>query len=184
MRGRKGQPAEVKAAKGNPGKRPLDVASDTAAPEMKNTTPPGLTVQGKKIWQDIAPKLSHSKLLRDTDRHLLMRYCDTLAQYWKVTRKVRKKGEAYNCKMTHGGKMLRINPWFSAQERLGNRLEKMEDRLGLSPRARQELMFRLAQVPAAPPGELFVDNSLDPDTSDISGVMALSFLNAPPAGNA
>ena len=184
-RGRKGQAAETKFAKGNPGKRDVKTASATDLPHIGIATPAKLTREGKKVWQDLVPKLVHSKLLRVTDQEVLTRYCDMVAQYWKATRQVRKMGEVYEATMTHGqGKMMRINPWFAIQSRLVDKLQNMEDRLGLSPRSRQELMFRLAQVPATPPGELFKDGDESLPAPDATPGRAVGFLNGPVAGNA
>lgn len=151
MRGRKSQPAEVKEAKGNPGRRPTGAVSTADVPELSGGAPAHLTTEGKKIWRDLAPQLRQTKLIRQTDRLALARYCDTLADYWKVTRELRTKKHVYEAERVDGGKMLRVNPLFMVQDRLARRLDTMEDRFGLTPRARQELFYRLAQAPAAPP---------------------------------
>lgn len=183
-RGRKGQPAEVKEAKGNPGKRPNPMASTDDLPELEAAAPKELRGEARKIYAEVAKQLAHVKLLRASDRQALARYCDTLNEYWKVTRKLqgpkaRGGGYTYEAKTTSGGKMLRANPLFMIQDRLARRLDTMEDRFGLNPRARQEIMYRLAQQGASPqlpfPGG---EDERTPGDSDPEG--AVGFLNRTP----
>lgn len=146
MRGRKGQTAEVRAAKGNPGKRGgKGTAVADEQPALKLGVPCHLTAAGKRIWSDLAPKLTRINLLRETDLQSFSRYCDMLSEYWKVTRELRRKHYTYEAETTIGGKLLRLNPLFMVQSRLARQLDSMEDRFGLTPRARQEVLFRMSQ---------------------------------------
>lgn len=146
MRGNKGQPAAIRAAKGNPGKRGGKIpAAAEAQPALKLAAPGKLTDAGKVIWRDLAPKLKKINLLRETDLPSFTRYCDTLSEYWKVTRELRRKNYTYEAETTVGGKLLRLNPLFMVQSRLARLLDSLEDRFGLTPRARQEVLQRMAQ---------------------------------------
>lgn len=171
--GPKPQSKAVRAAKGNPGKRaptgvkntkPPAPAVDTkpadgkpadlaAAPKVPGGVPRELTKEGKSVWNLIAPMLAKSKLYHATDRIALSRYCDTVSEYWKVTRKLRKMQYTYKVPKVGGGTMLRFNPLFSVQDRLARRLDVLEHQFGLTPRSRQEILYRLqAQVPELPLG--------------------------------
>lgn len=150
-RGRKAQPAELAAAKGNPGKRAIRPAAVVDAPEIAGAAPAELTKEGRAVWSKLRPNLAEMKLLRATDEPLFARYCDALAEFWKATRKLRRRGAVYDAPMTNGGTMRRLDPLFHVQERLQKRLEAMEDRLGLSPRARQEIIHRMSQAAAPLP---------------------------------
>lgn len=154
-RGRKAQPAEIAEAKGNPGKRAQRAAPAVEAPELAGGAPQSLTAEGRKVWAELHKSLSQLKLLRQTDRQVFLRYCDTVAEYWKITRQLRRSGSTYLAPMTGGvGKMRRIDPRFLVQERLAKRLESMEDRLGLNPRARHEILHRLSNMaPQLPLGD-------------------------------
>ena len=176
-RGRKGQPAEVKDAKGNPGNRPNKAASTDALPEDKGGAPAHLKAEAKKIWAALAPHLQRSKLMRVTDRNAFARYCQSLADYWEATRQLGTNGHVYDAPMTNGGTMKRINPWFGVQDRIGRRLENLEDRFGLSPRSRQEVMFRMASLGATPPPLPAGDDELPLAQPDSAAKGPVGFLN-------
>ena len=83
MRGRKEQPAAIRAAKGNPGKGGgKATASRAPAPALKTAAPPTLTPAGKVIWRDLAAKLKSINLLRDTDLQslALLRYAGRILE--------------------------------------------------------------------------------------------------------
>ncbi len=167
--GRKAQPASVNAAKGNPGKRSrprpstakgakgepstAKPARDDLAAVSKGGVPRELTKEGKVIWNIIAPMLVKSNFYHPTYRLSLTRYCDTVAEYWKVTRKLRRGSYTYEAKKVGGGTMLRFNPLFMVQDRLARRLDTLEHNFGLNPRARGEVMARLTEQIALPLGE-------------------------------
>jgi P27 family predicted phage terminase small subunit len=156
-RGRKADSPAVQAAKGNPGKRAQrKPAAVPEAAEIADAAPDQLTDVGKAIWRRLRPHLVQMKLLRATDEPVFVRYCDTLAEFWKVQKAVRKHGTTYLAPMTGGvGKMRRIDPRFNVASRLKKELIEMEDRLGLNPRARQEQLMKMAQAAGTQlPGEL------------------------------
>ncbi len=123
MKGRKRDSAAVRDAKGNLGKRrraPATAAKPTpsaAPPTLPGGIPRELTKQGKRVWQLVAPLLLKQKLLKPTDRLSLTRYCDTIAEYWRVTRELREKDYTYEAEKVGSGKMLRFNPLFMVQAR-------------------------------------------------------------------
>lgn len=154
MRGRKSQPAAVKSAKGNPGRRAIP-----AEPEGKPTgrvaaAPRELGAEAKKVWAQMAPELTRLKFLRETDLSAFARYCEHLARWWGLTKDLRKEGETYETQSAHGN-MMRVNPKFMVRERIEKRLEPLEDRFGLTPGARMQIMQRLAVVTPVPVGGLF-----------------------------
>lgn len=153
-RGRRPEPGEVKEAKGNPGRRPNATGAAVELPGLGAEAPEQLTGEARTIWGALAPELARMKLLRATDAPVFARYCDHLARFWRVKAALDGVGEVYETDSAHG-RMLRINPWFAVLDRLCKRLEALEDRIGLSPAARQQLLLRMAAVPAAPlPGPL------------------------------
>ncbi len=123
MKGRKRDSAPVRAAKGTATRRrraPATAAKPTpspAAPSLPGGIPRELTRQGKRVWQIVAPLLLTQKLLKPTDRLSLTRYCDTIAEYWRVTRELREKDYTYEAEKVGSGKMLRFNPLFIVQAR-------------------------------------------------------------------
>ena len=69
------------------------------------------------MWNLVAPMLLKQKLLKPIDRISLTRYCDTVAEYWKVTRELREKDYTYEAEKVDSDKMLRFNPLFMVQAR-------------------------------------------------------------------
>jgi P27 family predicted phage terminase small subunit len=137
------EPDALKAAKGNPGKRKL-AATAPSAVVTKGTKPPHqLNAAALAVWRQIAPELERMNFLRSTDRHAFARYCDTLARFWDVRKKLGGGKVTYWTDSAHG-KMQRVNPLFLVEERLAKRLTDLEDRFGLSPASRQQIMLRLA----------------------------------------
>ena len=165
--GRRPQPTEVKKARGNPGRRRLssDDAS-SAQPGFAAIAPPSqLRQAGVTVWKQIAPELANMNLLRPSDRHAFGRYCESLGHFWDVTRRLHKEGDTYTSESAHGT-LKRINPLFLLQERLAKRLEGLEDRFGLSPAARQQILARFAaHQPSLPLSRPEADRGNDGETS-------------------
>lgn len=140
----------MKEAKGNPGRRRV-----VKEPESANAAPmpKGLSAAAKKVWAEMAPELQRMKFLRPTDAGAFARYCEHLTRWWALTRSLRKTGETYESTSQHGT-LLRVRPEFLVRERLEKRMEALEDRFGLSPAARQQILQRLAVVNPAPAGDL------------------------------
>lgn len=154
MRGRHPKPGAVKEAQGNPGHRPI--APDPAALSPVLTAPQAalpfarLSEDARHAYDIIGADLRRLNFVRSTDEPLLLRYCDALARFWRVTGELDVLGgETYETSSAHGN-MLRMRPQFMVQERLARRLESMEDRLGLSPMARQQYLVRMAAAGAQP----------------------------------
>jgi P27 family predicted phage terminase small subunit len=144
MKGRKAKPAEVKAAQGNPGRRPIHHAPDL--PGLSLQPPKDLPAAARRIWEALAPELSRLKLLRATDLGAFARYCEHLARWAELTKALRKSGETYVTQSAHGT-MRRIDPNFMVRDRIEGRLHELEDRFGLTPMARQQLLQKLAIAP-------------------------------------
>jgi P27 family predicted phage terminase small subunit len=152
-RGRRREPDALKEIKGNPGKRPVapDPAPETTPAAAIAMKPPAkLSAGGLAIWREIAPELQRLNFLRHSDRQTFARYCETLARYWNVTRQLKSKDLTYWTESAHG-KLKRVNPLFQVENWLERRLVPLEDRFGLSPAARQQILLRLANAPGQLP---------------------------------
>jgi P27 family predicted phage terminase small subunit len=125
----------------------------------------------------MAPELTRLKFLRETDLSAFSRYCEHLARWWALTKELRKEGETYETQSAHGN-MLRVNPKFVVRERIEKRLEPLEDRFGLTPGARMQIMQRLAVVPPLPVGGLFDDDKDKPaGQAPVTPASPLGLLN-------
>lgn len=143
----------MKRAAGNPGRRALPAAdaAEGAAAATKLKPPVRLVAGAVAIWDDLAPELQRLNFLRGTDRHAFARYCQTLAEYWTITRNLQRNGRTYKVESAHGT-YQRLRPEFLMQDRLFKRLTDLEDRFGLSPAARQAILARLANLQPTLPG--------------------------------
>ncbi|WP_261764133.1 phage terminase small subunit P27 family [Kozakia baliensis] len=130
-------------ARGNPGKR----ARKSTVKEIPSiagvTAPKHMRAKGRKFWEEVAGYLIDSRIVRASDRNALARYCETLADYVAMTKELDMQGHVYKSKSNHG-ELLRISPYFMVQERLVKRLQDLEDRFGLTPASRQQIMARMA----------------------------------------
>ncbi|MDW3204586.1 MAG: phage terminase small subunit P27 family [Alphaproteobacteria bacterium] len=150
-RGRKPKPAEVSEAQGNPGRRPK-AAPPPSVPTLGSLSAPKelRRADQKAVWEKLAPLLARMNFLRATDQAAMVRYCIHLADWHALTRELKGRAFTYETVSNHGT-MERVKPAFLVRERIENRLEKLEDKLGLTPSARQSILQSLASaVPQLP----------------------------------
>lgn len=186
--GRRPKPAGLKTAQGNPGHRhvPEIPAQPAPAPIMSDGAI-RLNTEASALFEYVSSALKRMNFVRQSDDPLLRRYCDLTARFWRLSQKVDALGgETYECETTVGGKMERIRPHFLAMMMLSKRLETMEDRLGLSPAARQQYLlkvFAAGQQPTLPGAEpelpTLDDAGVAPPVPDLlsGGVLRRDALN-------
>jgi P27 family predicted phage terminase small subunit len=105
------------------------------------------------VWDRLAPELARVKFLRATDVGAFERYCVALTEWWRLTGAIERDGFSVAVQLGHGHAIRRINPDVQARTRIARELTDLEDRFGLSARARYELAARLSAAAAA--GSLF-----------------------------
>lgn len=159
MKGRKAKPDALKLAQGNPGKRHISIDPENETPEelpeITGNIPSELSERARGVWKKLVPELSRMRFLKESDRAAFTRYCEYCGEWWRLTKDIEAEGTSYWTESAHG-KMQRINPKFIVRERIEKSLERLDDRFGLNPAARQQMMQRLAGVlPSSPPGGLF-----------------------------
>lgn len=144
-RGPKPEPAAIKIAKGNPGRRrvgadPVELDEQVGGIRAPKT----LTKEQREVWDQFAPDLERLKLLRSTDVGMFTRYCVYLAQWRAAERAVRRQKLVTVTKSKHVT-MERLNRNLQAMLLLDKRLTDIEDRFGMNPAARQRIFAQLAQ---------------------------------------
>lgn len=162
-RGPKPEPASVKLAKGNTGRRPIvDDGSivDGDAPAAPAIRPPSwLKKEGLKVWERLAPRLIALRLLGPADVETFGRYCRNFARWLKMQDTLDKEGETYESESAHG-KLKRAHPAFLISDRLDRKLESVEDRFGLNPAERQRIM--VSRAAAGAQGEMPLSGGRNP----------------------
>jgi P27 family predicted phage terminase small subunit len=95
--------------------------------------------------------MSSSNLIKKADGNAFGRYCAYMAEWVELDRKLREMGEVIYETDTRHGKMQRIHPLFNARDRTESNLIKLEEQLGLTPRARIAILAHLSgQQPSLP----------------------------------
>ena len=145
MKGRRPDSDVTREAKGAAGKRRSTAPVDAPASASAIRPLAKLTPAATAIWRSLAPDLERRNLLRDTDRQALARYCQDVTTYWTLAEELRREGVTYVTESAHGT-MRRVDPRFLVQERIVTRLIAAEDRFGLSPLSRQQLLRLVANA--------------------------------------
>jgi len=158
--GPKPKPAEVAAKQGNPGHRTIVKTPDADAassdptmqpspPASNAAAPEWLDEMGHKVWQLYMPRLKGMGYVKDTDMLAFARLCDHTARWLRLRDKVDAVGESYETESRHG-KMQRINPDFAAMLRIEEKMVQLEDRFGLTPSSRQQILARFTEPTVLP----------------------------------
>lgn len=157
-RGRRALPDEIKALKGNPGKRRLMLdapAADADTGPVK--APPYVsTVLEKEIFKRVSTQLSTIRFIKTTDADALARWAVWLAKWVDIKRRLQgKKIDVYYETKSKHGKMLRAHPLYASMIQIDKQLMALEDRIGLNPTSRQAILRGIINSPQLPPGDLF-----------------------------
>ena len=162
-RGPKPEPAAVKVAKGNPGRRPIGTDASVASSPIEAAamvSPPSWLEDGKglEVWKRLAPRLAQMKLLGSIDVETFGRYCRNFSRWLKMQERLDKVGEIYEIE-TASGLVRRVDPSFLVADRLERSLVAAEACFGLNPAERQRIFAARAATGAT--GDLF-----DPPTTE------------------
>ena len=177
---------EIAEKQGNPGHRPIvkapsdGSASEIGAPPVDATVPDWLDEGGRAIWLAYMPRLKTMGYMKDTDRLAFARLCDHTARWMRLRLKVNDRGESYTTESRHG-KMERINPDFAAMLRLEEKMVQLEDRFGLTPSARQQILARLAD-PSDLPLAIPSHDAAPQSTASPVGMLAPNRITPPTSG--
>lgn len=158
-RGRKALPDEIKALKGNPGKRRLNLAPAADNPSRKIEQPKYLKGENEKqIFKRVAEELNRIAFIRASDVDILARWCYYMSKWISLKARIDKKNaDVYYETASKHGKMLRTHPLFASMLQLERMMMAQEDRLGLNPSSRQTILRGLINSPQIPTGGLFGD---------------------------
>jgi P27 family predicted phage terminase small subunit len=163
-RGRKPQPAAVKEAKGNPGRRRIPKAAEEQAPDL-GTVPAWLDTSahapkdGQEIaalavetWRRLQPLATGMKLLKATDEWTLGRFCQYQAEWVHFTRVLAAEGYWYEKVQGNGETAKLPHPASRARRDAERSLQSLGEAMGLTPAARLRITQQLVQALPSQPG--------------------------------
>jgi phage terminase small subunit len=169
-RGRRRTSDDLKALKANPTERRRALAQAQASQgnAAKAASPRKLSALytpsflrralEKRIYSRVVDDLISRRLARAADLDAYGRWASYLARWITLDRKLKPGDEAYETESKHG-KMLRKHPHFAAMIDLERVMMALEDRLGLNPAARQNIIRGIAALANTPfAGDLFAED--------------------------
>ena len=184
-RGRRAQPDAVKALKGNPGKRKLSLEGGkqegvVGAERQKAVVsiPEFLTHDREKvIFTRIIEDYLQRRIARPVDITAYGRWASYVHRWVSCKDQLDGKATGYKIASNHGERLAR-HPMFKDMLDIERVLQSLEDRLGLNPVARQNIIRGLSAMPAAL-GGLFGDEP-HPDDKPASEMPEGDAPEAPP----
>jgi phage terminase small subunit len=162
-RGRHRQPDELKALRGNPGKRKLAKPGQNLPAVAKReplVAPDFLTTEPeKKIFKLVVEDYLQGAIARPSDVNAYARYAVYLAR-WMAAKEFMNGIPSFVQVISNHGQRLARHPLIKDMLDFEKVLQSLEDRLGLNPVARQNIVRGLAALPPAL-GNLFGDDPQD-----------------------
>lgn len=157
-RGPHSEPAAIKKAKGNSGRRKIGEDPAPSAVAVVSVKPPSwLKGRAKRVWSSIAPDIIGKKLLTQTDAATFARYCVNFARWLDANDYINNQGAHYSTDTGYD----RVRSAMVISLRLDPILERVEDRFGLNPAERQRIFAARAAQPAGA-GDLFPSGTSAP----------------------
>lgn len=173
-RGRRALPDEVKALKGNPGKRRMalkSAAGETVKAESPRAIlaiPEFLTHERERdIFRKIVDDYMQRRIARAPDLTAYARWASYVHRWVSCKEKLDGKSTYFKSSSKHG-ELLRRHPLFKDMLDLERVLQSLEDRLGLNPTARQNIIRGLSAMPAALGGLFGDEQPAESDKPEIS----------------
>ena len=192
-RGRKPIPPELKRLRGNPGNNTqAQLGHDLSVVEnlipfprkAKLDIPDFLTQERERhIFKLIIEDYLQRRVARAPDFHSFGRWAHFMHRWICCKEQLEGKATWFQYE-TAAGKQIRRHPLFRDMLDIELVLERLEDRLGLNPMARHNILRGLTAMPAALGGDVFADEDKLDDGSDAQieapPVSPLGFLTFKP----
>lgn len=158
-RGPRPQPAAVRRAKGNPGRRPVGEMPPAAATDSTGiVAPTWLKGAELDIWKRLAPPLAAMNILARIDAWTFGRYCANFARWLDMKRRLDETGAIYSV-TTESGTVHRPDPAFMIADRLEKQLVAAEASFALNPAERQR--YYAAKIAAGAQSRLPLQEAAD-----------------------
>ena len=168
-RGRRALPDEVKALKGNPGKRRLILDQGDGDGGPVKAPSYVTTVMEREIFKRVSTQLSSVRFIKATDSDALARWAVWMAKWVDIKKRLSaKRADVYYETKSKHGKMLRAHPLYASMIQIDKQLMALEDRIGLNPTSRQAILRGLINAPSLPTGSLFGEDVEKPQAPSMS----------------
>lgn len=167
-RGRRAQPDAVKALKGNPGKRKLALTkvgkASAPVPKPAAASPPEFLTNERErlIFTRVVDDYLQRRVARAPDLTAYARWASYVHRWISCKEQLDGKATWFKSTSKHGD-LLRRHPLFKDMLDLERVMQSLEDRLGLNPIARQNIIKGLSAMPAALGGLFGDEQSADED---------------------
>ncbi len=136
-RGRKPTPTELRIARGNPGKRPLNHEEPEVQPA--DLDPPAfLTGKAREKWQEMAPDLHTSGLLSRVDTDALAIYCTVYETWFEAMKQVKVLGAVIQ---SPNGYPIQ-NPYVSIANQASATMRSLQAEFGMTPSSRSRVKVK------------------------------------------
>lgn len=135
------------ARDGGAGADSAQVPSEGGGGSAAHDAPDWLSVEGREIWDWLAPRLTTMKILQQLDVGAFGRYCNNFGRWVKLQKRLDAEGETYESESPHGN-YVRANPAFMMADRLDRACERAEANFALNPADRQRLFAARAAAGA------------------------------------
>jgi P27 family predicted phage terminase small subunit len=137
-------------------------APEGEAPSRVPAAPEWLDAEGRRVWAILGDDLVRRQIMRAGDLNAFARYCDDCSVWLRLRKETRTPSGrlkvTYTTFTAAGGERRYKNPSYELMLQLSLRLKDYEDRFGLNPQARTQLLIKRASTlgqgkppPEAPP---------------------------------
>lgn len=140
-RGRPRKPTAVKILEGNPGQHALPEFEPQmdAAPDCPEPMP-GLSAEAGERWNQVAPELYRSGVLRVIDDGILAQYCEAYAGWRRALREIEDLGPIVEQTNMRDHTNLVRSPWCLERDACADRMHRFGAELGMTPASRAKVV--------------------------------------------
>ena len=154
VRGRKPVPTNLRVARGNPGRRPLNDQEPQV--EAKISDPPDwLDADALQRWQVIAPQLETLGFLTQIDSDALAAYCQVWARWKKAEQAIIQFGQVIKTpeKRNRRGEVISggypvQSPYIGIANKALTHVRAFESEFGMTPSSRSRVKVSKMKTPA------------------------------------
>ncbi len=162
MRGRPPKPTAVKAAEGNPGKRPLN-RGELQEPSKAPRCPRFLDKEGRRLWRQLSAILLRRRVIREEDQMMLANLCQAWSTLQLAYKQLAAKPEKTRLTRKDGVR----NPLLLIIRDQVQIINSIGARFGFSPADRARLAFDEPDVPATADMEQLIGGPAEHDEHDL-----------------